>query len=72
MQNLHSCLTLLGRWLFRAKNIYILSIGCLILAGQYLWFWKPEQLTKETYAENTDWQLLKGLEMEEECINLQP
>ena len=47
-------------------------IGCLILAGQYFWFWKPDQLTKETYSENTDWQVLKGLEMEEEYINLQP
>jgi hypothetical protein len=72
MQNLYTCLTLLGKWLFRAKNIYILSIGCLILAGQYFWLWKPDQLTKENYAENTDWQILKGLEMEEECVNLQP
>jgi len=71
MQHLHTCITLLGKWLFRAKNIYILLIGCLILAGQYFWFWKPDQLTKETYAENTDWQLLKGLEMKEECVNLQ-
>jgi hypothetical protein len=63
---------MLGKWLFRVKNSYILLIGCLILAGQYFWFWKPDQLTKETYAENADWQLLKGLEMEEECVSLQP
>ena len=39
---------------------------------QYFWFCKPDQLSKETYAENTDRQVLKGLEMEEECVNLQP
>ena len=72
MQHLHTCITMLGKWLFRVKNIYILLIGCLILARQYFWFWKPDQLTKETFAENTDWQVLKGLEMEEECVNLQP
>ena len=27
------------------------------------WFRTPDQLTKETYAENADWQLLKRLEM---------
>ena len=52
---------MLEKWLFRTKNSYILLIGCLILVGQYYWLWKPDQLTKETYAENTDWQVLKGL-----------
>ena len=46
---------------FERRSYASLSVVC-----------RPDQLTKETYAENTDWQVLKGLEIEEECLNLQP
>jgi len=72
MQHIHNWATQAAKLFFRPKNIYILLTACMILAGQYFWFWKPVQMTRDIDYENADWQLLKGLEIEEKCVNLQP
>ncbi len=61
-----------GSRLFSANNIIILVIGCMILVAQLYWFWSPAKITEEANYENTDWELIKGLEIKEECLNLLP
>ncbi len=72
MKNKHiSSLFSVSRF-FRANNFIILVIGCMILVAQLYWFWSPAKITEETNYENTDWELIKGLEIKEECLNLLP
>ena len=61
-----------GSCLFRAKNIIILGIGCMILVAQGYWFLSPSKMAEVTNYDNTDWELIKGLETREKCLNLLP
>ena len=72
MQHKHIWDLFSGSRLFRANNFIILVIGCMILVAQLYWFWSPAKMTEEANYENTDWELIKGLEIKEECLNLLP
>ena len=55
MQHKHILDQFSGSRLFRAKNIIILVIGCMILVAQVYWFWSPAKMAEESNYENTDW-----------------